>query len=151
MDNKLGLIDDKLFEVEKKLINTKLNILDEYFTFNEKKLDLNYLNKINNFLFADIYSEEDIGFRYITENEKKLINKYLDEIIHICIIKKQEIDNLFNLLEKIWDLQPFKIGNTRTLLAYLKILNHAFLLDLNIDINLEIKSGEMHTYIKKYC
>ena len=49
-------------------------------------------------------------------------------------------------LVKLWELQIFKDGNTRTLLGYLSILNKAFILNLNIDLNKEIKSRPSELY-----
>ena len=43
-------------------------------------------------------------------------------------------------LVKLWELQIFQDGNTRTLLGYLSILNKSFILNLDIDLNKEIKS-----------
>ena len=75
------------------------------------------------------------------ETEEKTINKYLDEVVNICLIDFKDIDSILEIILEIWNLQPFIVGNTRTLLAYLKVLNCCFLLDLNIDIDMNIESN----------
>ena len=55
---------------------------------------------------------------------------------------KENIEPVLNIIQDIWFLQPFVDGNTRTLIAYLIILNKTFDLGLNIiDLNKEIESG----------
>ena len=54
---------------------------------------------------------------------------------------KENITSVLDIIKDIWLLQPFVDGNTRTLIAYLIILNKAFDLGLNIDLNKEIESG----------
>ena len=140
MKNKLGLNEYKLLDIERKIVNTKLNLLDEYFTFNELKFDFEYIKQLHNFLFCEFYYEEDLGTRIIAEEEIKLINNYLNEINYICI-NKGNSDEVLNIIKKVWYLQPFIVGNTRTLIAYLKILDSAFLLNLNINVNIEIENN----------
>lgn len=140
MKNKLGLNEYKLLDIERKIVNTKLNLLDEYFTFNELKFDFEYIKQLHNFLFCEFYYEEDLGTRIIDEEEIKLINNYLNEINYICI-NKSNSDEVLNIIKKVWYLQPFIVGNTRTLIAYLKILDSAFLLNLNINVNIEIENN----------
>lgn len=139
--NKLGLNLDKLLDVEKKIVNTKLNALDETFTFNEEKLNLDYLLKLNTFLFEDLYYEEDLGFRTISEEEKNEINAILRKIVSICINDPENIKGIIDLIIDIWDLQPFLNGNTRTLVAFLKVLDCGFSLDRNVDVNIDISNN----------
>ena len=140
LENKIGMNNFRLFDIERKIVNLKLNLIDEYFTFNKNSLDFEYLKEINNFLFSDFYNETNLGTRKISKVEKELINEYLNKIVYLCKNKPEEQEEILNLIKKIWHLQPFKWGNTRTLFAYLKILNSAFLLDLTVDTNKEIAS-----------
>ena len=135
MYNKLGLNEFQIIEVEKKIIKLKLNLVDEYFTFNEKEFNFNYLEKLNNFLFSDIYEEKKVK-----DDVKNIINKYLRIITDMLIEDKNNIIYVLDIIKDIWFLQPFADGNTRTLIAYLIILNKAFDLGLNIDLNKEIDS-----------
>lgn len=136
MENKLGLNNYKVLVIEKEIINCKLKLIDEYFTFNEEELEFEYLEKLNKFLFNDIYEYEEVE-----EELKKVINKYLIILNDICINESENIETILEIINSIWIQQPFKDGNTRTLLAYLSILNKAYNLGLNIDLNKEIESG----------
>ena len=136
MENKLGLGSYKINDVEKKIVNLKLNLIDEYFTFNETDLEFDYLEKINKFLFNDFYKYEEVDYAV-----KKIINKYLIILNDICINESENIETILEIINSIWIQQPFKDGNTRTLLAYLSVLNKAYNLGLNIDLNKEIESG----------
>lgn len=140
MKNKLGLSDNKLLYVERKLVNAKLNLLDEEFIFDNNIFSLEFLKKIHIFLFGDIYYEEYLGLRNLSKEEIKYIDTLLDSINKICINNYKCIEILLETLVKLWELQIFKDGNTRTLLGYLSILNQAFILNLNIDLNKDIKS-----------
>ena len=136
MNNKLGLSDFKIIDVEKKIVNLKLNLIDEYFTFNESELNFIYLEKLNKFLFSDIYESKEIN-----NDVKNIINKYLGIITDMLMEDKENITSVLDIIKNIWFLQPFVGGNTRTLIAYLIILNKAFDLGLYIDLNKEIESG----------
>lgn len=138
--NKLGISDWNFESIERKIVNLKLNIIDENFTFNKKQLNFNYLISLNRFLFGDFYYERDLGIRDMHPREIECINIYLKSIEEICLKNFYSIDSLLNILRKIWLMQPFKVGNTRTLVAYLKVISLCFRLDINVNVNKEIKS-----------
>ena len=140
MRNKLGLNTEKLLSVEKEIVKIKLNILDEEFIFNENIFSLEYIKKIHDFLFCDLYYGEDLNLRELSNEEFKYIEVLFNSIKEICINKYLCVEILMETLVKLWELQIFKDGNTRTLLGYLCILNKAFILNLDIDLNKEIKS-----------
>lgn len=140
MTNKLGLCDLKLLDLEKNIVNLKLNLLDDYFTFNSNLFELEYLQNLHNYLFSDLYYEEQLKIRELSEKEKKYIQKLLKNIYNECIENKNTNKILEHICD-VWYLQLFPDGNTRTLFAYLKVINDAFLLDLDIDFDKEIKSG----------
>ncbi len=139
MDNNLGLNSNKLTDVERKIINLKLHLLDYSFTFNCNNFNIEFLKRLNGFLFNDFYSDNDL--RPLDEKIINKINKMLDDIIYICINDKNNIKKIIELVKEIWNFQPFLVGNTRTLIAYLKILNECFELDLNINLNMEITNN----------
>jgi len=141
MNNKLGINEERMNKIEKELVKMKLNFLDEYFTFNNQELNFNFLKCLHDFLFCDFYYKKDLNVRKMSFQEEKLINIYLRKIINICITKPQDIDNILQIVCSIWEMQPFIIGNTRTLIAYLKIINSGYLLGLDIDINKNIESN----------
>lgn len=141
MKNKIGVNEYKLLEIEREIVNIKLNLIDEYFTFNEENFNFEYLKKLNDFLFSDFYYKEELGTRKMTKEEENLIEFYLRKIIYISINNCKDKQQILKLIQNIWHLQPFTVGNTRTLIAYLKILNSAFLLGLDVDVNQEIASS----------
>ena len=53
----------------------------------------------------------------------------------------KNLDVIFDRLQALWDLQPFLVGNTRTFAAFIKIINEAYNLKLNIDPDCELYSG----------
>lgn len=140
MENKLGISDGKLFDIERKLVNFKFNLLDEYITFNKNIFDFEYIVELHNFLFSDLYFDKDLEIRDFDKIEINTIETILIFIEDICLNNSDRISELLNLIYKLWDIQPFQNGNTRTLIAYLYILNKAFLLNMNIDLNSEISN-----------
>ena len=141
MRNKLGLTNQKLFLVEKVIVNTKLNLLDEEFVFNNDIFSLEYLRQLHLFLFSDLYYEEDLTFRGLTEQDLDYIKVLFNSIEETCINENNSVEKLMEALAQFWELQIFQDGNTRTLLGYLSILNKAFILNLDIDLNKEINSS----------
>lgn len=140
MANKLGVNEYKLLDIEKRIINLKLNLLDVTYTFNKSVFDLEYLIRLNEFLFSDFYYESDFGPRVLSKEEIETIDGYLRNITHICIGNPNDIKSILNYVEEIWDLQPFIVGNTRTMIAYLIMISKCFLLDISVDVNMEIES-----------
>lgn len=141
MNNKLGLDGYNFERVEKELVKKKFLLLDEMFTFNEQKYNLDFLNKLNEFLFRDIYYDEDLGLRNLKDSQIKLLEKRLELIVNICVFNPQKNEQILYLISQIWDIQPFNTGNTRTLIGFLKILSSAFLLNIDIDLDKNIKSN----------
>lgn len=140
MENKLGVSDAKLFDIERKLVNFKFNLLDEYITFNKNIFDFEYLIELHKFLFSNLYFDKNIEIRNFDKIEINTIETILVFIEDICLNNRDRINELLSLIYKLWEMQPFQNGNTRTLIAYLYILNKAFLLNMNIDLNNEISN-----------
>jgi len=141
MENKIGLTDFKLKQVERDIINLKLKLLDDKFNFNEYIFSFEYLNKLHEFLFGDIYDNEYIKSRKLSDVEITFINVLLNHIKIICINNPDNIDDLISSIDELWNFQPFYNGNTRTFLGYLSVLNSMFLLNLDIDFDKEIESS----------
>lgn len=131
--NGIGVDKENVEILLKKLIREKLEFLDEYSTFNCDKYDSKYLLKLNKFLFGDIY--DNLNYRF--EEYRKMVDNYLSIIINECIGNKN-LDVIFSNLESIWHIQPFEVGNTRTIVAFIKVINQSFLLglDMNLDTNI---------------
>ena len=140
MENKLGVSNSKLFDIERKIVNFKLNLLDEYITFNKNIFEFQYLIELHKFLFSDLYFDKNLEIRNFDEVEINNIETILVFIENACINNRERIDELLSLIYKLWEIQPFQNGNTRTLIAYLYILNKAFLLNMNIELNSEISN-----------
>ena len=140
MENKLGVSEAKLFDLERKLVNFKFNLLDEYITFNKNLFELDYLIELHKFLFSDLYFDKDIEIRNFDKIEINNIETILIFIENVCINSRDRVDELLSLIYKLWEMQPFQNGNTRTLIAYLYILNKAFLLNIDVDLNKEISN-----------
>ena len=149
MKNKLGVSYTKLIQIETEIVNLKLNLLDEYFTFNENIFSLKYLRKLHKFLFSDLYENIDVETRELNDIEKDYIRDILISLENICIKEPIEIDKILQMILKLWDFQIFKDGNTRTMLAYLKVINRAFLLNLDIDLNSVISNQDRDNFKKE--
>lgn len=103
-------------------------------------LSLGYLNNLNHYLFSGLYSETNLGFRLLDDNEINYLNKLLSDIK--CIHdNKTNLEDLLNIFDELWNLQPFYTGNTRTFIAYFKIICLTFNLPYQINIEGEIRSG----------
>ena len=60
------------------------------------------------------------------EYEEKIIDNYLDKLVNICLTNSEDLESIFKIISEIWNLEPFVVGNTRTLIAYLKVINCFF-------------------------
>lgn len=136
MENIIGVGQEKLEDLEQKLVNEKIKFLDEYCTFGCDKYDSEYLLKLNNFLFGDLYGP--LCYRLSAYNG--IIDSYLHTINEEGTGNKN-IEVIFQRLQALWELQPFLVGNTRTFAAFIKIINEAYNLKLEIDPNTELYSG----------
>lgn len=139
MKNKLGLCDYKLMYVERDMINFKLNMLDETYTFNCDLFSLDYIINLNKFLFQDIYDDRFCGFIAINEIERDYLQSVLKELE--ISSKNGDVDSVLSLIKLIWHYQPLIMGNTRTLIAYLKVINESFLLNIPLNVNSNIESN----------
>ena len=149
MKNKLGVSYTKLIQIETEIVNLKLNLLDENFTFDANLFSLKYLRKLHKFLFSDLYENIDVETRELNDIEKDYIRDILISLENICIKEPIEIDKVLQMILKLWDFQIFKDGNTRTMLAYLKVINRAFLLNLDIDLNSVISNQDRDNFKKE--
>ena len=150
MKNKLGLTEYYFDDIEKNLIKFKMRLLDDKFTFNCDFFSFEYLKRLHEFLFEDLYNDNFSGARTLNKIEVDYINQYLTEVKKLLTIRPLDIDYILLIIEKIWHFQPFIVGNTRTMFSYLKILNQKFLLGLNVNEEIEIKSTDDMFKVKKY-
>ncbi len=132
MENKLGLDEEQIILVEHNIIKIKLEILDEYFTFNSFDI-FDYLKKLNLFLFEDLYHFHNSNTRDLNEIEIKKINYLLSQIK--IKASNKDYKSLEDLFLDLYRLQVFKIGNRRTLIGFLKVINNSYDLGLKIDLS----------------
>lgn len=137
--NKLGISEQKMDTLERKIVTVKLENLDETITFNCDRLDFEYLKKLHKYLFSDLHTDELTDTRHLTEEEKELINKMLYMVNRICINEPESIRKIIDILHEIWRLQPFLDGNTRTLIGYLIMLKECYYLDIPLDVHNDLR------------
>lgn len=148
--NKLGITDIfKLETVEHQLVKSKLDILDSTFTFGQTQFDVAYLQELHNFLFGDIYYEEDLAIRsrYTVAALEQIDASFLQ--LNECGAN-QDIDceTLTATIENLWELQLFHDGNTRTLWGFLKTYIEAFQLPMELSMTTDELSmcGDVRPY-----
>lgn len=110
----------------------------ENYTFG-KYLYFDYLIKIN----YQFFNEEEIGFNIREINDETLKN--IDDKLEILFNNNsfdEKITNLCNTIGYIWLIQPFKDGNTRTLLIFMK----EYLNNMGYSINLNDKENIFPTF-----
>ena len=151
VENKLGIRNySKLQMIEKELVSTKIKLLDEQVTFNMETLNLEFLIKLHYFLFGDIYFQKDLEIRTITDLEYKKLNKLFELLVQMGLegidIKYKSLEII---LKKIWELQLFGDGNTRTVLAFLKLYIKYYNLPLEFDFDVDIKFSEKIFVLRK--
>lgn len=136
MKNTLGLSENRFEDIEKRIVNEKIKLLNEYCTFNCDKYDSEYLLKLNRFLFGDFYDD----LKYRTTQFRGIIDSYLYILQENCQEKK-DLDEIFERIQQLCNLQPFEVGNTRTFVAFIKIINETYNLGLDFNANFELYSG----------
>ena len=117
--NKLGLDDIEAEEASSKIVARKAEILTEKMTFGCPNYDLEYLCKLHDFLFGDVYYNTDmISDRYkgtdLTEIERKI------EHIFSLICGKEDMDEIKREVADLVDMQLFDDGNNRTITLFVR-------------------------------
>lgn len=119
--NKLGLSEDRLLFIEEEIFKLKSNLIDEQITFNTDEYDIEYLKRLHEFLFGDLYFDAgNISKRLkdtdIIEIQNKLSNlRYMIDMDAGDEYIKQAVNELI-------DIQIFNDGNKRTIGVFLDIL-----------------------------
>lgn len=121
--NKLGITDEDVID---KIVQLKMSILTSNFTFNEEKRELDYLKKLHNFLFGDIYYDAGNYSKRITPEILKEASNLIEEINSLSDYIDYGYDeineSLNNKKKELINLQLFDDGNNRTISAYFKII-----------------------------
>lgn len=152
MKNKLGIKDvEKLRDAEGDIVPIKLMDVDELC---KGKFDFNLLKSINGHLFGDIYDwagkvrtiniekPEDVlsgkSVSYcdysLIEKEAKNVIREINEVEWNKLNKNEIAENLSKLTSRLWQIHPFREGNTRTTISFMK--NFAESKGISIDIEL---------------
>ena len=153
--NKLGILNiNQLKEVEKEIIAIKIKLLDERITFNMSDLNLDFLIKIHQFLFCDIYYDDDIQTRYLDKEDLIKIEKIFKLLVDIGVSSlwdngSLDLDMIQDLFIELWEMQIFCDGNTRTLLAFLKIYIGYYCLPIKINDMEQISSCSKMFVLRK--
>ena len=115
-----------------------MSILDSRFTFNEKVIGLEYLRKLHNFLFEDIYFTAGTFSKRVDEEVIKIAEKIMFDIYSLLeYINYEEIKlQINNKLEELINLQLFDDGNHRVVSSYFKLIIEPYTKD---------------NKVKKYC
>jgi len=146
--NKLGILNyKKLKQVEKEIISVKMKLLDTSINFNMSELNLEFLIRLHKFLFGDIYYESQLQPRNLTDEELLEISRIFYALANIgkiaCCVDEKTVQALF---VRLWDLQIFLDGNTRTLLAFLKLYIERYSLPVEMSkVDKISSSGRMFT------
>ena len=110
MNNKLGLSD--ISYIEEELVEYKSKLINEYITFNEKDFNLNYLIKLYDFLFGDLYYNTNKLSKRVEETNKiESIIKEIKEMIYNMEDKQIILDRINDLI----CMQIFDDGNNRVI------------------------------------
>ena len=118
-DNKLGLGDLEASEMADRIVEYKASLLNEKVTFGCDNYDLEYLCKLHNFLFGDVYpNTEMISERYQGSDLSIIENK----IAHLfsLIAGKEDKEAVKDELKDLIDMQIFDDGNNRTFVIFAK-------------------------------
>lgn len=134
MINKLGILSKGRFEqIENTLIETKISLLDYEFTLGESEYNFDFLIKLHDYLFGDIYILQNHGLRnFIDDEVKNRINALLNRLTIKGVYGVFDEESL-DIFYKLWQIQIFTDGNARTLIGFLKIYASAFQLEKYID------------------
>lgn len=143
IENKLGVRSyEQLAQIEKEIISVKVKLLDDKITFNMDDLNLEFLVRVHKFLFSDIYEDKYLKIRKMSEEEYKEIDLIFKQLIRLGVYGAEiNLKLLESLFIKLWKYQLFYDGNTRTILAFLKLYIEYYRLPIEYNYDLKIESG----------
>lgn len=144
MENKLGLSDYEIEELEQKLVEVKLSLINYKFTFNTDSYGIDYLTRLHDFLFGDIYYDTNrISNRY-EESDAELFDGKIKNITSLIQSRNADFELITTLIQELIDDQIFDDGNSRTISVFFNNFIDAYF-DVNdeyaITLKEEIKKG----------
>ena len=114
MENKLGLSQDRMEDIENKLYELKSSLLDLDVSFNTNGFDIIYLMRLHEFLFGDLYyNAGKLSSRY-EEDDKYLFDNVIQEAIDL-IKAEEDPEAISSVVNELIDYQIFDDGNSRTI------------------------------------
>ena len=126
MKNKLGLDDESLELFEAKTFEVKSSLLTDKVTFNTNGFNLEYLIKLHDYLFGDLYYDCDkLSSRIDNESE---IEAKIEELIDM-ISYASDVEYIKIALDELIDMQIFDDGNNRTISTFFKIIAKSYCKD----------------------
>ena len=114
MNNKLGLDNDAIVEVEEKLVEYKSKLVDYRFTFDVDNFGIIYLLRLHEFLFGDLYFEAGKMSERYKDSDKGHFEKEIKTIVSL-IGSKSDVTHIADLINDLIDEQIFDDGNSRTI------------------------------------
>ena len=127
--NKVGLNYDDLIDIEGELFKLKSKLLDYRFTFNQEYFGIEYLLKLHEFLFGDLYDYAGkISDRY-DESDKEEFDADIRTIVSLISSKNPDIAHIADLINDLVDKQIFDDGNSRTIHLFFNNIIDCFYLD----------------------
>ncbi len=114
INNKVGLDDDALIDIEEKIFEFKSKILDNRFTFNQEYFGIIYLLRLHEFLFGDLYDYAGKMSERYKDSDKGHFEKEIKTIVSL-IGSKSDVTHIADLINDLIDEQIFDDGNSRTI------------------------------------
>lgn len=152
LKNKLNIKDkEKLRQAESDIVITRIH---EIFSNMYFEPSIEYYKNLHKFLFGDVYAfagefrdieifKEEKALAYLSVDYSKPENIESDLIRIFEIIKntdfnslstEEKIDYITKTISSIWQVHPFREGNTRTVLVLLRTLLNSY--NITFDVNM---------------
>lgn len=115
------------------LIKYKIDMLDEEVTFGKSTYDAEYLVKLHEFLYGNVYEWAGQIRNGITEKDIEEINNAIETLVILsqCFVSDL-YDEYLETIDYLKYMQMFKDGNKRTIYAFVKQLICAYRMPLEL-------------------
>jgi fido (protein-threonine AMPylation protein) len=127
MENKLGLTENEIIKVEDQIFELKSKLVDYRFTFDTDGFGINYLIRLHDFLFGDLYyNAGKISERYL-DADKEIIDENIKRIVDLIKSHDDDISYIVELIQDLINNQIFDDGNSRTINLFFNIVIDCYL------------------------
>lgn len=113
--NKLGVSNKEMEEIENRLFEVKSQLVSPNFTFDENEFGIIYLIRLHDFLFGDLYYDEDKMSERYHDSDKKIFEIKIKRIVYLIKNQYKHINYIYELIQELIDDKIFNIGNKRTI------------------------------------